>query len=273
MKRSLLGYFTRFFASILTISLLALQAQAAVTLVNNNSSADVDPTSSAGMFNWRVDGVDYLAQQWFWFRVGLVGAEAPINTISAPTLTTPDARTLYSRYFNGSYGVEVDYVLTGFTPGSGISHMTESISITNATSQALVFHFFQYSDFDLGAGGDMIQLGTNTAGLFNEALQSNGGTKFSETGVTPGANHGEANLFPATLNKLNDGLPTILNDNAGPVGPGDATWALQWDLTIAPFSSVGISKEKVLTVPEPSAIALVSAAVALGLARRRRQTK
>ena len=53
----------------------------------------------------------------------------------------------------------------------------------------------------------------------------------SETVVTPGATHGEAGLFPQTRNNLNDANPTTLNDIAGPAGPGDVTWALEWDLT------------------------------------------
>src|SRR5881392_3003563 len=85
---------------------VAFQSQAqVVTLTHNNSVAQINTGSSAGMFNWFVEGQDQLAQQWFWYRVGNT-AEAAINTISAPTITTPDARTLYSSYFNGAYGVE-----------------------------------------------------------------------------------------------------------------------------------------------------------------------
>jgi hypothetical protein len=276
MKGSLLTKLSRVSTSWLVPSVVAVQgflvsSQAQViTLVNNNSTAQVDTASQSGMFNWFVDGHDYLAQQWFWYRVGSSGPESAINTISAPSITTPNAQTLYTRYNNGSYGVEVDYVLTGFAPGSGQSHVTESISITNGTAQPLNFHFFQYSDFDLGAA-DTVQLGKSLGGLFNEADQSGGGTLFSETDVTPGANHGEASLFPTTLNELNDGATTTLNDNAGPVGPGDATWALQWDFTIAPGSSVGISKQKILTVPEPSCVALVSAGLAICALGRRKK--
>jgi hypothetical protein len=134
-----------------TLAASALQSRAQIiTLTDNNSVAQINASSSAGMFNWSIQGQNQLAQQWFWYRVGLVGPEAPINTISAPTITTPNARTLYTTYNNGAYSVEVDYSLTGGLAGSGYSDIGESIRINNLTTAPLDFHFFQYSDFDLG---------------------------------------------------------------------------------------------------------------------------
>jgi len=222
------------------------------------------------MTNWVVDGQNELAQQWFWYRVGSTGPEQPISAIGAPVFSTPNARTLYTTYNNGSIGVTINYLLTGSSPGSGKSDVSESISITNASAAPIQFHFFQYSDFDLGGpGGDTVQLGRNLRGLFNEADQTDGTVLLTETVVTPGANHGEAAFYNATLVKLSDGNPDTLNDNAGPVGPGNVTWALEWDFTINPGSSVGITKDKYLQVPEPSVLGLLSVGLlALGLKRR-----
>ena len=250
-----------------------IQAQI-ITLVDNNSVAQVNVGSQTGMFNWSVGGQNQLFQQWFWYRVGNVNPEASIDTISAPSITTPNARTLYTVYNNGAFSVEVDYSLTGGLAGSGHSDIGETIRINNLTANLLDFHFFQYSDFDLGGviGGQTVQLGKDLHGLFNEALQTGpiGTLDESTTVDTPGANHGEANFFNATLAKLNDGVPTTLNDNAGPVGPGDVTWALQWDLPIAGGGTAIISKDKFLTVPEPSSLALFSVGLA-GLMWRRRK--
>jgi hypothetical protein len=266
-----------FATSALVFQASVLQSQAQiVTLTDNNSVVQVNTGSSAGMSSWSVNGQNQLAQQWFWYRVGATGPEAPINTISAPTITTPNASTLYTSYANNSYGVQIKYSLTGGSAVSGKADMGESIVINNTSASALDFHFFQYSDFNLGGttGGQTVQLGKNLSGLFNEALQTAPGVAFTETVLTPGANHGEAGLVNTTLVKLNDGTPTTLNDNAGPVGPGDATWAFEWDLSIAPGGSALISKDKYIQlqpIPEPSSLALISLGLAgCALIKRRR---
>jgi hypothetical protein len=246
-----------------------------VTLVDQNSSATINLSPSAnnggGMTNWIIDGHNELAQQWFWFRIGSSGPELPISSIAAPILSTPNVRTLYSTYNNGAYGVTINYLLTGSAPGQGKSDVSESITITNATASPLQFHFFQYSDFDLGGpGGDTVSLGKNLRGLFNEADQSDGVTQLTETVVTPGANHGEAAFFNSTLSKLSDGNPDTLNDNLT-AGPGDVTWAFEWDLTINPFSSVGISKDKYVTIPEPCSLGLFALGFVGFLFRRRKR--
>lgn len=253
-----------------------------VVLNHNNSSASIDTGNSTGMFNWTVDGQNALAQQWFWFRVGS-NPEAPINTISAPTITTPDARTLYTSYFNGSYGVRVDYLLTGFSSLSGNSDIAETITIFNATSTPLNFHFFQYSDFDLGGpGGDQVAISANSNplspsfGLYNTATQVDPFGGVTETVLTPGANHGEVANFSDTLTRLNNGVPDVLNDVNGPTLPGDVTWAFEWDFILSPGGSFGISKDKALhinSVPEPSSLGLFGLGVAALAFRRMNRSK
>jgi hypothetical protein len=268
-------------AKTLRLSLVALVVGAGasahaqiVTLSDHNSSALVNTNSQAGMFNWSVDGVNQLFQQWFWYRVGGNGPQNSIDTISAPTIQQPNARTLYTTYSNGAFSVEVDYVLTGSTAGSGHSDMGESIRITNLSGQPLDYHFFQYSDFDLGGtpGGQTITLGKDLNNMFNEALQTGPAGTLDETTTvaTPGANHGEAAFYPSTLNRLNGGVPVTLNDVAGPLGPGDVTWAFEWDLLIPAGGDVLISKDKLINVPGPGAASLLGLGL-VGLTRRRRR--
>jgi len=139
MKRAFPSKLPKLFSLWLATAVVAFLALASstdaqiVTLVHNNSLAQINVGSSSGMFNWSVDGQNQLAQQWFWYRVGALGPEQAINSISAPTITTPNARTLYTIYNNGAYGVEVDYQLTGFSAGSGLSDVQETITITNRT--------------------------------------------------------------------------------------------------------------------------------------------
>src|ERR1051326_7833451 len=80
----------------LTIQGLGLSSEAQiVTLVNNNSLAQINTASQAGMFRWTIDNQNVLNQQWFWYRAASQTREFSIDTISAPSITTPNANTLY----------------------------------------------------------------------------------------------------------------------------------------------------------------------------------
>lgn len=250
-----------------------------VTLTDNNAVARIDVGSSAGMYDWEVQGLRQLTQQWFWYRIGNSGPELPINMISAPAVSLfSGTRGLTSVYAANTYSVRIDYLLSGgmnVAPGqSAVSDIGETITINNFGPDPLSFHFFQYSDFDLNGqpGGDTVQLGQNLRGLWNEAAQTKGSMTLSETVTSPGANRAEAGFFNQTLVRLNDGVATDLNNNAL-AGPGDVTWAFQWDFVIAPGTSAQISKDKWLSVlvPEPSALALLAVGVAgYALSRRRK---
>jgi hypothetical protein len=114
-------------------------------------------------------------------------------------------------------------------------------------------------------------LSTNQFGLYNQVDQFNTNSTLSETVVTPGANLGAGAVFAVTLNALSDGGATTLTNNFG-AGPGDVTWALEWNLLIPDGQSVLISKDKRLdVVPEPSTVVLVSLGlIAFRLQKRRR---
>jgi hypothetical protein len=256
---------------------LTCQAQV-VTLTDGNSLAQIDPHSQAGMFNWSVQGLNQLYQQWFWYRVGdATGAmQHSIDTISAPVVSLYGTREMTSTYTAANFTLSIDYLLTGGAvvgPGqTGNSDIGESIRIVNTSANNLVFHFFQYSDFDLGGpGNDTVQLGRNLRGQFNDAFQQDPTAGLTETVTTPGASHGEVDFYNNTLHRLNTVANYTLNDSAGPVGAGDVTWALEWDLTIAPGGSALISKDKYLSVivPEPSTIAIGGLGLVLFALRRR----
>jgi hypothetical protein len=243
-------------------------------LSDNNSSAQVNVGSQTGLSQWSVEGQNQLNQQWFWYGIGS-GPLASINTIGAASVTTPNSRTLYATYASAQLSIEVDYTLTGSSAGSGQSAMGEMIRIHNLSSSAFTLHFYQYSDFNLAgtAGGDSVQMGKNLQGKFNEAYQSHGSLIMSETVVTPGANHGEVALFGQTLGELNNGVtPVTLNDGLGVVGPGNVTWALEWDLNIAAGGTALISKESYLATPEPSTFAIAGVGLGAFLLLRRRKS-
>ncbi len=235
------------------------------TLIDDNSTAVINDGLSTGMGTWTIDGTDHMLQQWFWYRVGNT-AEAPIDTlvliVGGVTDTNFDGNkdTLYLRYGNDQdatqYTVEVRFTLDGASAGSGLSDIAEQITITNTGASSLDFHFFQYSDFDLGGDGapnDTVQL-INA----NTVRQSDPDWTISETVVTPAADGFELDFFAITRDKLNDSAATTLGNasGAGPVGPGNVTWAFQWDKTISAGGAFQISKDKNIT-PEPVTLGLL----------------
>lgn len=253
--------------------LLALPAGADVILSHGNSTATLNldsPFEPLGMTTWTVDGTDHMYEQWFWYRIGN-GAEAPINTISAPTVEQISPRLAEVTYANTSLSVSVLYLLTG--AGNGASDIAETITIRNLVGGTLDLHFFQYSDFDIGASAsdDLASFVDN-----HTVRQWDPQFAMSESTVITLPSHREISPYNAIRFSLNDGGPTTLSDapNVGVVTPsGDWTWAFQWDASVGstPFL---ISKDKLITpIPEPATMALMGGALLLfsRLAMRRRK--
>jgi hypothetical protein len=254
---------------------------AILALTDDNSSATFDTASAANNFNWFVDGINQLNQQAFWHRIGPAGPEQSVHTLPIGVQGTSDANfdgnpdTLFVRYLGAGYRIETRYSLDGGTPGSGASDMGEQISIINTSNSTLDFHFYQYADFDVNgtAGGDALVF-TNP----NTVRQFEPGFELTETVVTPVPDHREGAFFNATLVKLSNAGPDNLSD-APPLGvvlgPGDVTWAYQWDFLLPPNSTFQISKDKNLhanpPVPEPATGSLLVIAAGLFLAGSRKR--
>ena len=285
-------------ATAVVLALLAAPAGATTyTLQDLGSSAGFDTAPAPldaksatyarpGMFSWTSGGVDQMYQQWFWYRVGASGPERSLDSLTelgvqlADTnfLWDPSPDTLTLHYGNGatlgasSMVVSVSYMLRGGLDGEGLaSDITEVITIVNKGATPLDMHFFQYTDLDLAGegGGDLAML----SGPYNTIRQSGGnGHAAGEMVITPGPSHYEIALWGDTLAKLNDADADSLADIAGVVGPGDVTWAFQWDFTIPAGTSVRISKDKQLVLmPEPITVVGVMGGLAglAGYLRRR----
>jgi len=98
-----------------------------------------------------------------------------------------------------------------------------------------------------------------------------GALSLGEAVVSPSANNGEVAPYDQTLLKLNNNAVDSLNGVLGPMGPGDNTFAFQWDFIIAPNGSQVISKVKSLqvqVVPEPTAAALGLLGIGVLVGRR-----
>lgn len=242
---------------------------AGVELTDGNAKAVVDPNSQAGMYSWQVDGVEHMAQQWFWYRVG-DDYERPIDTLTLDGVDRISPGYVVFTYSHDLFTLEIKYLLTGGEPGDGQSGIGEMIRIENVSDELLDLHFFQYCDLDLTgtAGDDTVQITGDTA--LNTATQTDASASFSETAAVWVPGKVEVSAAGATLSHLNDDQPSELNGVVGPIGPDDVAWAFQWDFAIAEGSARTFSKNKSV-IPEPASLCLLALGSLLVVARRRRR--
>jgi hypothetical protein len=268
-------------ASLLGTSALRPAHAAVITLTDKNSSITINPDSEAGvngLNKWTVNGVNQINQEWFWYRVGSTGGQTSINNLNivgTPTVldTTGDSQPDYTSITYAdpanTFQLTTTYSLSGGLPGSKASDVGETIKIVNTSASTLNYHFYQYSNFNLGgsASGQNVSItGGNTA-----TQTSPGSLMVSQTVVSPTPNEFQAGAFPSLVNALNGGTPLTLNDTA--TAAGDGEWAYQWDLVLNPGASFVISADKQISaaVPEPTSSLAVLALGGLFLTRPRRR--
>ena len=233
------------------------------TLADGNAIVIGDDTDLLN--DWFTDGVDDLFNQDYYYRIGQ-NPEDQVSSLGGAVVTTIAANIANVRFQNAVVSFDVTYTLVGGAPGSGTSDILEVVRIQNKTDQAMDFHLFEYDDFDLNAtaGGD-------NGLLFNSStiVQWENNTT-AMVGSVPPFDRWEIAAFPTILNKLNDGVADNLSNATTPIGPGDLSFAMQWDRTIAARGTFIMSKNKrIEVVPEPASIAALGLG-ALALIRRRR---
>lgn len=239
----------------------------------------VDQGGRVGMTNWSIDGTNYLYEQWFWVRIGdQVGQTSLDQLYQGYVQDVDDPTSATLKFATGAstaprVTIDIVYGLLGGGIGTGTADITEQIRIKNLTGQTQTIHFFQYCDFDLGGLASQDTVWMRNA---NVVEQTNGLYRISETSAIPTVSRFELGLYPSTVVNLNSGQTYNLANAIGDwatVAPvvGDATWAFQWDVTLANGASFIISKDKHLVVPEP--LTMISGFLAisgLGMYLRRR---
>jgi len=252
------------------LALLATTGASATihTVTDGNSSISVDDSSQAGMLSWTVDGVDHMAQQWFWFRTSSTSPEGSLDTL--PLISAASAGNSISlSYGANNFFVDIQYDLDGSVPGE--SFVLETVSFTNIGGSPIDLTWFEYTDFDLN--GTAIDEAAEAFDFFGLSIIAQFDGALLGAVAAENVSHFEIAAVLTILNSLNDGAPTTLSDGVNPfVGPANIAHAFQFEFTINPDDTVGYEKLKLVsTIPEPASLVLLAVGIAAVAVRRRRR--
>jgi hypothetical protein len=237
-----------------------------ITVSNGNTTIAVNPQSAFGLFSWDVSGVNQMFEEWFWFRQGSATFETSLHNL---TLLRADSvgSQIHLAYDGHLFRVDVLYELRGGPIGNGVSRIDEMIILTNTSDAILPLVWFAETDLDLNGTG----MGDFAIGGIPSVTQTEGSTLVAVRGVPP-PDRFQIAPFPLLFRSLTDNSVTNLDNTGSPFGPGDVSFAFQWNLTIPIAESVTLTLNKQLVVPEPGTHLLFAAAL-LGILLARPKLK
>ena len=270
--REIAGWVRGGVCAVAGVMLLAAAAEA-TTIVNDNATVDVDATTDAGVYNWAIGGAggqqDHLTKDWWWYRIG-AGPQLSIDSISAPVVTTPTVDSIQIVYSNSDFDLQLRYSLADSAlPGSGQSDLSGSIEIFNHSGSALDFNLYHYTDVDLSAGLDFIDIVDWSFPAFEivdlTVSQTFGAEEHyaTEAGFLNGL-YGvgfELGEAAALLAKVQAGGNL---DGTNLAGPDDVAYALQYGFVLNDnlSTTLGFDNQISITpIPEPSTAVLAALGV------------
>jgi len=252
------------------------------SLTDMNSEAQL---SDSGTIGWEVNGINHMAQQWFWLRVGDTGPERMVNKdnfTEVYTVTFPvPAFGMVSNYYDPQTMLDITVLetLMGGMPGQQWSDIAQTVRLNNHGPASLEVHLFQFVNLDLGGTpeGDSAMLRAPHVlwqGQSGATGLPGGKRAMVEMSVLSAPDKIQLGQADELLAMLNDGNPTDLVDNYHASGD-DVAWALQWDLTLPPMGTVIVSEDLLMhPAPEPATMLTVGLClVGIGRYGRRRRRR
>lgn len=258
------------YALVASLAVMAGSAYA-VTLTDLNSTLDLNLTTAIHN-NWDVDGQGVsLFESRYFLRVG-GGTNDPVAALGGNTNSVLAPNVARVGFAGAGVQFELTSILKGGAAGSFSSGHAEVVRISNLTGAPITVSLFQYNDFDLNstAGGDRAML-TSPVGM----MQWEGTAMVNQNVTARVAPRWMIGSWP-TVGAFIAGTTNNLPNATSPLGPGDMTYAWQWEVTLAPARTPGstfvMSSDKVFqTVPEPASMLALGAGLAAVAARRRRK--
>jgi uncharacterized protein (TIGR03382 family) len=222
-------------------------------------------TGNGNTSNFRVNdpaGVDHAFQTNWWFRTAGASRETLLNSATSSSYTGNVGQASFLLAAN------VPATLVTFVEQTGVGRgrLTQTLVVTNNTSEAITLDLFNYTDLDVNnaAGG-------NNVSILNPTLMqvSRGDWTVQYSGI--GATAYQNTAFSTLRGLLTNASVNNLDNTPGVgsvIAPQDFTGAFQWSITIDPGFSRSVTSS-ISVIPTPGAAALLGLG-ALAAGRRRR---
>jgi hypothetical protein len=243
---------------------LSFQPARALTLTDGVGTITVSD-GDGSLTDFQAGGAPDVWSIVHYYRTTAMTAEASmIGELADPQITSVSqigADTIRVLGSVAAFDYQMDYVLAGNT-------LTTNLTFTDTTGLDQNLALFVYQDWDLGAGqglDDLLDWDGSEMTLSDPVLLDEVRIRAITAPIAA-----EAADFDLLLTDFLDASPSSLTDGAGlPFGPGDATFAFEYMLSVAANGQATLTTSYTLT-PEPGSASLLGVGLAALAAWRRR---